>query len=551
MAKKLTDVKVLLQRVDDSSLTREVRDSMYKLRRFFSGDESALGRASNISISELGKRRKENSLRPDFRITGADEGVSNHALAWIRTLVKQVLIRHPEVEFKNLPISVSDFREAYVLDRMSRCEWVEEVRSSLLSFCIDGYAVIKTGMSHDYPAIRYVDPLDLGWDIHEKFPHKWRYVIQELRLNVSSARKELGDEVVNKIRANAKLIDETGEEVIKVLEYWDESTLAYISCGKPEVLNRKENPFGFIPFEIMHSEILPSHLTPVPLAVHVLGTQAAHTETQRSLIELARLMRPQVVVDPNAFTEESYRQWQLNPDELTVLVYKPGITEDQRGSAIQFLSPMQEISNVLAIKRELDEEFVRSLGVNPYSAGASISPEFASETQAIMGLSGLNAMDISQQLAEFLAKIFRKIVRIGYLYDEEPFIYKANQDVVEFGPDFPITVMLEDDVECMVQPSLQNNPEAAAAKAQTLATIFLSDPDVRTQHPALVKKMREMLLSAYNIRGADQLLAPPTDDEAKLQILKDVPVELVVQALQLLQQQQQPQDQAPMEGQPL
>lgn len=527
----MTNSQTILKRFRDGLSIREVTDRIYRMRRFLAGDESALGRGSKISMGNLAQVTKQNSYTPDFSIVQHDEGVSNHALTWIRTLVKQVMIRHPEITFDGLPTPVSDFREAYLLDRLSACGWQSQVRSMLHSFFTDGIGVLQVGLKADKPSIRWIDPIRMVWDVHNKFPHNWRWLATELTLTVSTAKAELGADVVNAIRAKADLASETGEEIIKVFEYWDESTVAYISPSYPEPLKIKPNPFGFIPFEFICGDILPSHLTPMAPAVNMLGTHAAHTKIQRSLIEIADKLKPVILVDPSVFTPESYEQFQTSQD-LAVLVYRQNLDPD-RYPGVQVQSLSSDLDKALALKRELDEEYVRAMGANPYAAGSSINPAFASETQAIVGNSGLTVMDVSNDLADTLSRTFRKLIRIGYLYDEEPFVYRSHETDITFDQQLPIQPLLSDDVMCIVQPSPLSNPEAAIQKAQALYSLFAQDPSIAQKNPELLRQIRLQILSAYNFRGADKLLPPDSEETAKAEMVRDIPLEMLQQLLQM------------------
>ncbi len=96
MTKELT----IKRRLQDAKLNKEIKDSIYRLRRFLAGDESAIGGSKmSIAYSGLAKTQKQNPIFPDYRIASTKSGVSNHTLTWVNTLVKQTLIQVPEVTF--------------------------------------------------------------------------------------------------------------------------------------------------------------------------------------------------------------------------------------------------------------------------------------------------------------------------------------------------------------------------------------------------------------------------------------------------------------------
>ncbi len=258
----------------------------------------------------------------------------------------------------------------------------------------------------------------------------------------------------------------------------------------------------------------------------MVGAQTAHTELQRSLIEINRNLKPVIEIDYSSYTEESIRDFQEAPEDLSVLVLKPGKAPSYKVSSYE-----GKVSEALAIKRGLEEEIVRHLGVNPFSAGAPLNVDLATEVTAIQGQSGLTAQSISTDLSKFLSCSFQKLVRIGALYDEKPFKVRLNEDVVTFGPQFEIEPILREDVPCQVTPGTFETEYTKVAKGMQLAKVFLEDPIVRQNYPKLVQYIWKSILVNYNVRDVDSLLKPDPETQQKLELVKQVPIEVLIQAL--------------------
>lgn len=525
----MTNRDKIRKRLEDSRTASVLKNDMYKLRRVVVGDYVSIG-GDKISVKydDLNKTRKDNKMYPTFRPSIYEEGVGNHLYEWLKILVMQTVLSTPQVDFPDLEPTHSKVRESYLLDRLARNRWEVHQEKALFHFLIDGMGWLKLGLRNDLPAVRVVDTLRLLWDVHADFPSEIRFMAEELSLTIDEAKELIGPVGLAKIYPNQS--DKTGEAIVHVLEYWDKDTLAYVTCDNFEVLKSTKNPFGFVPFVCIHGPHLPSINSPMPHIVSVIGAQTSHAALQRSINNLSKKMTPMHFLNPKAFTPESWRMYQENPDDLTVLVLANNTTDFRQ--AVQVLDGAKVTNDALALKQDLEKEIVQHLGVNPFAAGSTISPDFATEVTEISQRSGLNASFIASKLSLCLSDAFRKLVKIGAQYDDEEFLTRLDGDLAKFR-NREIKPLLADDVPCFVKPGSFETDEIKLIKASNLLRALLQDP-VMSRNNKLRTELWATILQGAGYKDIDNLVRIDDQDQL-LNILEQAGITSPDQLLQVVQ----------------
>jgi len=542
----LTTNDRIIRRLRDAKVNKSIKDSMYKLRRVVAGDYTAIGGDKvGVKYDDISQITKVSKMYPTFRPAIYEEGVGNHLYEWLKILVMQTVLQNPQIDFPDLEESHSKIREGYLHERLGKNSWTIHQEKMIFHFLIDGIGWMKLGLFNDIPVVRSVDSIDLLWDIHADLPNETTFMAQELRLKIDTARKLLGQAAIDKLPQGQH--DDTDEDVVRVIEYWDVETLAYTTVDSFTVIKKMESPFrGFIPYVAMYGPIIPSTIYPLPHIVSVIGAQTAHSKLQRSINALASKLKPEVIVDPAAFTPESFRMWQDNPDDLTVLIRDRSYKSDT--DPIRFIQPPRVTSDVLALKADLESEIVRHMGVNPFAAGAPIDSNFATEVAEIASRSGLNASFISGKLANMFGDIFRKLVRIGFKHDEEPYQTRMDGELITFEGPFSIAPLLEDDVICLVRPGSFETEEMKLIKNMQLLSALNNDP-VMSKNTKLRREFWRNIVSSAGFRDIEGLITLE-DDDTMIQLLNSVGVETPDQLAAIVQQFQQQQGQ-PEPAQPI
>lgn len=517
----------ILWRYDESRANEEFKRYMYNMRRFVAGDETNVG-GDRTSVSEhvsvSGRVAKHNRLFPDFKITEHEEGVSNHTLTWVQNIIKQSIVSKPTIDSIGLKPSVSQFREEYLRDRLRLGNWKFHQHRALYSYLIDGIAFVIITMRDGCPKLKYVDTIDCYWDLHAETPYDMRYFARELRLSEDEARFEFGNAKTDWMLGNNKGTDDetkAGERIVKVVEYVDETTRAYIremGGNNYELVKSEENPVGFMNLSVLSQPVLPSMMTPLPHIVTIIGAQTAHATLQRSLLEFNKKLKPFYQVTQAAFTIESYAEWEETGD-ISVLVNRQGLTFDEAKAAIQIRYVDKLPGEALTLKQDLEQEIVRGIGANPYTGGAPLDPKFSSEVAQISSQTQLGVAFVQDALGEFLADAFRKMLRIGADFDDKPFTIVDHGEPVTFGDGFPIKRMLLDDVQLEVRPGEFESEQMKLLKAIQFLQQAL-DPTIDARFPNILPRAIERWLVANGERDVTGAMAPPTPEEMMMQAMQ-------------------------------
>lgn len=142
----------------------------------------------------------------------------------------------------------------------------------LMSYLVDGIAFVRHGTKNGKACCRYVDTLDMYWDLHAQTPWDFRFLAADLRINEQTAEELFGKSVVDRyFNANPDNSKKRGERVLKIIEYVDSTSKAYLTGGDSEILGSvQKNEIGEIPYTWVCGPILPSMRSPIPHIVNVI-----------------------------------------------------------------------------------------------------------------------------------------------------------------------------------------------------------------------------------------------------------------------------------------
>jgi hypothetical protein len=156
-------------------------------------------------------------------------------------------------------------------------------------------------------------------------------------------------------------------------------------------------------------------------------------------------------------------------------------------------------------KQDAEQKIIQMLGVNPYAQGASIQPEFSSEVNQIASKSGVTVAQLGNELTNLYSRCFRKMLVIGWMYDDEEFCYRYQNQLICFGYEYPIQPFLKDRVTCQVSMGINPNDFQTQQQAlQAYQSIVLSG--VGETIPELKKLVLQRYVNSLGIRGAEILV---------------------------------------------
>ena len=548
---KLTSVKVILERLRIAQCNYEIKKQFYKLRRVLAGDFTVIGSdGTPVTRSEYSKSRRENSQFPNFMKRVFEEGVSDHTAIWCKQLVLSTVATKIEVSSPELDPDILHVREDWLNDRLKKCDFFSIQQTFLIDYLTTGFSFLKVGMQNDYPAVFYADPINLYWDVHNDYP-SYRFMAERLTIPEDLARQEFGDAEIDKIVGASK--DGIYEDCVPIIEYWDGTTLAYVDTTFSRVLLRKKNPLGEIPYICMRGMTLPSNTIPTPHILAVIGMAAGHAELQRSMMEIYKRLKPAMILNPDSFTEESYRSFMNNPEDISVLVLKPATPDNVK--AIEVINFPQLGAEAIRMKQELENEIVQSLGVNPFRSGIAPHADFAAQVAAIDTRSGLIEGHIINDLSLVFSELAEMMFRIGAKYDDNPYKVRLNEHVIEFDTKYSIQRLLRDDVPIEAFGKSFESPGTKIQKAVGIGQGILQLAQLRKIEPKLADFALTQILAAYGVRNIHDLLTPTEADQDLLNMLHSLGITDPKQLMGIIQaitqqntQQQQLSTQPQLQG---
>lgn len=544
MAELTRDTKIAKQ-VSESFKMKDFKEYIYRMRQFLAGewDTAATGKRTRVTASTSGEIYKTNREYPDFRISEHEEGVSNHTMTWIVNLAKELMISRPVWLFPELDTEVSQIRGQYIESRLKDSYWRAQNFTQLISYMVDGIGFARIGIKNNRACARYADTIDLLFDIHARTPYDFRFVAEIHRLNEDYCRAYFGEKITSKLLENRKANEQKtddGERVIKVIEYWNDTTRAFLTIdGKYDVLFKEENPLGFIPYEAICGPILPSMRTPIPHIINVIGSQVAFGELQRSILEIEKALRPTILIDETAFTSESVNEF-YESENVSVLKYSESLTPQDRREAIRVLHVDKIPSELLQLKKSLENEIIRALGVNPYSGGIPQGADFAREVQEVSQKANLSSEFIRQDVAEFYSRFGKKFVQFGR-FDTAPITLRHDELVVKFNVDYPIEPLMRDDVACEAVSGIYETKQMQMIKADKLLSLVLAHPIFIQRYPRLVEHAIERFGEVFDVRDIRSRMQPSDEDAQKLEMVRSIPLPALAKMLETFAQMMQAQ----------
>lgn len=545
MAELTRDEKIAKQ-VDDAFKAKDIKEYIYRMRQFLAGewDTAATGKRTRVTVSTSGEIYKTNREYPDFRISEHEEGVSNHTMTWIVNLAKELMISRPVWSFGSLDVEVSQIRGQYIETRLQESHWRAHNFTQLISYMVDGTGFARIGIKDGRVCARYADTIDILFDIHARTPYDFRFIAEIHRLNEDYCRSYFGDKVTDALLDNRKTNESQrkndGERVIKVIEYWNETTRAFLPAdGTREVLFKQKNPLGFIPYEVICGPILPSMRSPLPHIINVVGSQVAFGELQRAILQIEKALRPTILIDESAFTTESVQEF-YESEDVSVLKFSESLTPQDRREAIRVLHVDKIPSELLQLKQSLENEIIRALGVNPYSGGIPQGADFAREVQEVSQKANLSSEFIRQDVAEFYSRFGKKFVQFGR-FDTAPITLRHDELVVKFNVDYPIEPLLRDDVACEAVSGIYETKQMQMIKADRLLSLVLSHPIFIQRYPRLVEHAIERFGEVFDVRDIRSRMQPSDEDAQKLEMVRSIPLPALAKMLETFAQMMQAQ----------
>ena len=529
---KLKDSQIAA-RISTSPRFSDWRNKVHRLRRLTAGDITALdqglgGGSQESNMAPLAKGVGVSELY-DILVLDIEEGRTNKLLQSVRTLVFQVSLVFPDVEFEDVDAQLAAINSLYVKDRARRCALRKHRRIALTDYLIGGIGATFAGVRDGFPFIEAVDTLDLTWDLTAP-------TFDELRWCSRIVRRPLGEWLDDlDAKPASRLLRHLGRNrhesvnddmIVPLACYYDahgeqgNEAKFYVAdeggggVSEDMLVERVANPYGeyssgerrvCLPFNFTSYVAVPSVRNPISAVEQMLPAQIAIWKTDRLVRDTLDIGAPAREMEEDAYTAESLDEWK--EDSTTVLVRKQGRQPLIQSAALDVPARAMEYRQIN------EQELVAQSGANPYASGNAVKGvKYAAEVNAIQGNAGLVAATIAKDEAAAWAADIGKLLSNGKDYDDEPITLRLRDgdDILElvFDESDPIRGYLRPDGQIVVsedtliyQPRDQKMARAGAdiEIGLQLAPIF----------PGYLKKAVEEYLRASGKKNIGDYLAAP------------------------------------------
>lgn len=488
-----TSREVVESRVDEAKNNRIIKAMYATMRDLLAGDDTELGGDQAVTTFYLdgGGNTKDDSFRNPRMITGVAEGTSNDLLTWAGTLIDSITVDEPSFDFPDLDVETARVRGQYVMNRMfERGQWSDRQEKFLHMYLTDGVAFARIVMSNGAPALEPIDTMDVYWDMRADVPADYRYVAWNLRLPRAVAERILGPEAVAEIAPKGSDPD----DLVKFIEYWDYTTTAYLSCGKPKLLKSKPNRLGFIPCAVMMAPKIPGIVHPIPPLLPAAGLQALSNKQRVLLSRLFMARIPRLKVRVDAIEPECMASINEDWASVDVIKLRPDAPED----AYAWTSMGQIESEIMALGNMLDSSLVRTLRVNPFATGVPPRTTSATADAQIATVGQLNHIKFARRYERFLSDAAYKLIKMGASLDELPFAATLEGEVAVLrGPALETILGEESAVKVTVSPKAR---EQEMLQSALVVLSQLSNPAVAELAPELAFYGVELLKRATGVK---------------------------------------------------
>ncbi len=471
----LTSAARIRARVSTGAAIEPWRRKVKTMRALVAGDWSAIdgGGAAKAPLAErersVDKRGAAHLAK--LMVSDFEEGASNPLLETLKTLVMQVSYRSPEIEFEDATPMEADMNALYLKRRFGPrpggCDAPHHMKLALIDYLVAAMGWVWAGSDGGRPDVRYVDALDVSWDLDAALVTDIRWVAVHVVGTAGDWADLFGEEAFAAEIEDARDEKDPGiwrETLVQLVWYWDTDgelgTHAVFRAGSGnggyelagEPLEWTENPHylrtddveqPFLPLLPIYFLQLPGVRFPVSPVEMMIAAQLGLREVEGTIRSISKIA-PWIDVEEGAYEE----------DQLTELEDgEPGaIIERTKGMPpAQHLMGPDIPANLLQWRDILKQGLTAMGGSNPYASGNKIDGiAFASEVSAIEGAAGLTAATVASDHAGHYQRAARATLANGANYDGLPLVLVLDDTPMTFGTEDPIGPYLRPDAHAQV-----------------------------------------------------------------------------------------------------
>lgn len=526
----MTRAEIAKSRVTQRRDHRGWYDKVFNLRRLTGGDLSALNvmepqEASSTPGAIPAQAANLNSPEHYFiDVRTVAEGRSNHLLRALKTLVMQAAFKTPDVSLRGHSADVTGLTTAYLEKRLGPkphgCDASNHMRYALWDALIGGIGWTGVTFQAGRPALMRYDSTKVVWDTSTTSLSDCRWVSVRDKRSLAEWVEVYGRETLQKwIEFDPGMTTAIELEFYYDLEGEAGYQAVFIATGESEVeptpIIEGPNPFyyqeagkrvPFLPLEPIYVFELPGVLYPESLVRTMLPHQIAIWETELQHRRILKTQKPVRVINRGVLSQgDKERMARGTPLEVITVDQAPDLSQVVRDV------PAGEPSLTLLNYMSTNERMLTAMaGDNPYASGSPVDGiRFAREADAIAGMSGLTAANVSREHAAHWRRILQKFIATARIYDNSNLSLRWDGELdLVFGPDSesgPIGMYLPENADLVVREASTTYESRQDEVMRIRAMIADLSPFIG-MFPGLAQKIVGSYLSAHGERDVDSYL---------------------------------------------
>lgn len=522
----MTSAARIKARLATSRFLDNYRRKAHDLRKIVAGDYSRVDpeAPSQIDVEVPPDQERVNlSELYDIMTVNFEEGSSNLMLKSIRGLTMQVSFKFPSIEFQEVSPLEADVMSLYLKARLGfhprGCDAADQMRLALLDYIISGLGWVWCGIQMGKPVVKYVDSLDVSWDLGAKIVTDIRWVSVRVKEPLAYwielfGKKAFADECHAGGDDDAYL-----EKTIELMFYFDvegdKGTSAVFRSKSNGVtgdpIELTDNPYTieidgypkpFLPLEPIYYMTIPSVRNPVGLAEMMLPHQLATREAEKYMRTVIKRGAPWVDVVDGTYDEDELEK--LEAGEAGAIITR----KKESTSSAEIKQPLSIPKEIAQYYEHNEQELIGQGGNNPYAFGKVDGVSYASEVHAIEGNAGLTAANLATDHGGHYVRVVKKTLANAVKYDDMPIVLIYDETKLAFGPSDPIGKYLRPDaVPVIAEDSLMFEPREKRIE-RSLALLKVAQ-SVYAIAPQSLTLAYEEVLRAFGVQNVKEHFEPP------------------------------------------
>lgn len=483
----LTPAKVILER-KAAWADNDHKDNVYQLR---------LIAANFLDIGVGGAGHQVGKAHEDVEVRDFEEGSHNPVTTNTQIQAKSLAFNAPDFTYRYLRPGIAEPRRAWYGKRFKEQNHGAMYRMFLLESVIGGAANLAGGVRGGMPFLETADDLLVTWDPMHNEMHRKRGVFRDKHMTAGEAIRTF-PALEGKVKIGH---DGAGsEKPVTVTCYWDKGDYN----GTPTYAVIYNNSIVQGPEPSKYGDRLPmvrmEHFRQ-PSVKHATGPVTEQIGSMILAMRLQRGWREVALRAGSPALKVVGKVQQGNVDKIAAGEEGQVLVLDEKGDA-GWMQPGEISESSLNLYNRIEQNLAAESGVNQFMQGRTdTNVDFASQLSFLAAQGGTLAKYCGQQLDEGVLDAIDLLMHIGSQFAPDEELYVGGE-LMEFGPMFPLRILLGTDGEMMLKPGgMEYRPPAQ--KLQEVAVLGNVLALARSLPPGLGERFVKLGLTSFEIEDAD------------------------------------------------